>query len=239
MNSLVYSGIKSIEDGQVSLRDAIDKLALDSGFSTSSLHPIYDGVNDISSYLGSSPKIMWVLKEPYDIISEGKASGGGWSIFDLYNRESVRPTLQVIAYTVYGYLNSILWPEMGSIRDNLEILDVLKQIAYINISKMPSKTVSNNDTIGRLYKIWEPVLHKQFLLYNPDVIIFGNTYDHFEQYTVGHTLKPIFQDTETGLKVYSYLNKLLLSAYHPRQRKMTREKYVNALISVLQSHYPR
>lgn len=34
-------------------------------------------------------------------------------------------------------------------------------------------------------------------------------------------------------------HKLLLSAYHPRQRKMTREKYVNTIISVLQYNYPR
>ena len=228
-----------VRSRQTLLCDEIDKLASKAGLSNIHLKPIYDGVNDIASYLESSPKIMWVLKEPYDIISEGKASGGGWSIFDLYNRESVRPTLQVIAYTIYGYLKSVQWPEMGSIHDNLEILDVLKQIAYINISKMPSKTVSNNDTIGRLYKYWEPVLHKQFLLYNPDVIIFGNTYDHFEHYSVGHTLEPIYQDDETGLRVYSYLNKLLLSAYHPRQRKMTREKYVNTIISVLQYNYPR
>ena len=38
------------------------------------LMPIYDGVADIKAYISSNPKIMWILKEPYDdFTSTGKA----------------------------------------------------------------------------------------------------------------------------------------------------------------------
>ncbi len=40
--------------------------------------PIIDGIVDISGYLQSKPKILWILKEPYDDEEGGIASGGGW-----------------------------------------------------------------------------------------------------------------------------------------------------------------
>ena len=40
------------------------------------LMPIYDGVADLKAYLASTPKIMWILKEPYDdFTANGKARG--------------------------------------------------------------------------------------------------------------------------------------------------------------------
>lgn len=218
---------------------AIDQLATDAGFINDHLMPIYDGVYDADAYLNSSPRIMWVLKEPYDSVLNGEATGGGWSIFNLYDQSVLRPSFQVIAYTVYGYLHSLCWPEMGSINENLGIVDVLKQVAVINISKMPSKTVSNNAHIGHLYECWMPVLMKQFLLYDPEVMIFGNTYHHFEKYTIGKRLDPIYEDTDACLKVLEYESKILIAAYHPRQREMTRGRYVNSIINALMSCYAR
>ena len=46
----------------------------------SDTNAIADGIADFKANLSSSPKIAWVLKEPYDDIKESKPSGGGWSI---------------------------------------------------------------------------------------------------------------------------------------------------------------
>jgi len=52
------------------------------------IEPIYDGVYDVEKYLASSPRIMWILKEPYDdFTSEGKPTGGGWAIYDCFTPE--------------------------------------------------------------------------------------------------------------------------------------------------------
>ena len=34
--------------------------------------------------------------------------------------------------------------------------------------------------IGKLYSLWKPILFKQIELYNPDIIIFGNTFSCFQ-----------------------------------------------------------
>src|ERR1700733_7592250 len=44
--------------------------------------PITDGVIDIDRYLSSSPKMLWILKEPWDDVKDGKTSGG-WSVTQL------------------------------------------------------------------------------------------------------------------------------------------------------------
>ena len=58
--------VKELTKEQDTLRNEIDALADKEGLWTEDVGPIRDGVADIEAYLHSSPKIMWVLKEPYD-----------------------------------------------------------------------------------------------------------------------------------------------------------------------------
>ena len=41
--------------------------------------PITDGVVNIECYLASSPRVLWILKEPWEDLKEGE-KGGGWSL---------------------------------------------------------------------------------------------------------------------------------------------------------------
>jgi hypothetical protein len=78
VNSSIRNSAKAvIENEERRIQGLIDREYVDP---TGKTHPIHDGVADLEGYLASSPRIMWILKEPYDDFNEnGEPVGGGWS----------------------------------------------------------------------------------------------------------------------------------------------------------------
>ena len=62
--------IEEIKSEQRRLQEKIQSVAEQTGLATEKVWPIYDGVADVSAYVNSTPKIMWLLKEPYDDFDE-------------------------------------------------------------------------------------------------------------------------------------------------------------------------
>ncbi len=51
------------------------------GYDPAKVEPIYNGEVDAEAYLATKPKVMWILKEPYDDFdAEGMPAGGGWTM---------------------------------------------------------------------------------------------------------------------------------------------------------------
>lgn len=217
---------------QQQLTDEIVRMAEVVGLSNDDLQPVTDGVCDLAAYLSSRPRIMWVLKEPYDEVCDGKPSGGGWSITeDCFVKSDAwaNRSWQPIIYATYGILYGKHWAEMDWIRDDRSMADVLKQIAYVNVSKMPALTTSSNSNIAKLYELWRPLLLQQIEAYDPDVIIFGNTFQHFR-----HDLdcgEPL-ADYRGMVTAYRKDGRLLLAAFHPNCKKR-RENYVDSLVDAV------
>ena len=161
--------------------------------------------------------------------------GGGWCVYEAFDNANAwsNPTWQPMIYATYGILNQKHWREMDWIRDDKSMVDCLKETAYINISKMPGLLQSGDADIKRYYDLWRPILLEQIQLYQPQVIIFGNTFKYFKHDLVGDDAKP-FQttDNEKGCYLSQYQSKgmLLLDAYHPNQKMVTREEYVESII---------
>mgnify|MGYP006873137254 FL=1 len=66
-----------LESYQQKMAERMYDVAHLNGLSSAKLAPITDGVADIPAYLSSKPKIMWILKEPYDDFTiSGKPKGG-------------------------------------------------------------------------------------------------------------------------------------------------------------------
>lgn len=198
------------------------------------LEPIYDGVADTEAYLLSSPKIMWILKEPYDEIESGNPYGGGWSIVDdciaKIEEKPVSRTWYNIIYVMQGVRNGLHWDEIDDVSENHSIANILKEIAYINVSKMPNQTVTSNSALRNFYEIWREILWKQINLYNPDIIIFGNTFHLFKSdFNINGDL---IEAANNG--VWSWKNKLLLAAYHPQRKG---KEYVNNIIDIINKYY--
>ncbi|MDE6256447.1 MAG: hypothetical protein K2M39_09675 [Muribaculaceae bacterium] len=206
---------------------------------TQKIEPIYDGVCDIELYLKSPTKIMWVLKEAYDDFNEsGEPCGGGWYIYEEWNNKAKINSVtsnrswQPIMYVLKALADGGTWDDLSWIRDEREkYLEVLKACAYVNINKLPAGKTSGDLT--EKFKVWEDIINAQIIAYKPDVIIFGNTYGYFSNQC--YVKNPQICQGVPG-KTGAYKTKigdhptLLIDAYHPNQRSLTRQEYVDSIL---------
>ena len=118
---------------------------------------------------------------------------------------------------------------MDWIRDDKSMADVLKQIAYVNISKMPAYSTSNDNDMMRKYNLWKPILLKQLSVYCPQIIVFGNTFKYFKHDLVGENTEPS-KRFDGVLHVYEKDGVKMLDAYHPNQKNIDRDTYVNSIV---------
>ena len=237
---------KQLEDQQIKINELVEKTAYCAGLANDCLLPIYDGIADEQAYLKSKPKVAWVLKEPYDDISQNtnKPEGGGWSLpKDCFKKDDAwkNPVWQKIAYIMYAFRKHMRWEDMKNISDEPQMINVIYEVAYINISKMPNKKTSDSRYIEQQYaNVWQSVIKKQLAVYDPDIIIFGNTFNCFLNDPKGNIFKDASKDeklskklTEKGGWSVDYLRcgrKRLISAYHPARKG---PDYCIALIDAL------
>lgn len=232
---------QELKKAQQEITDAVYAHAIELGYDKNVIEPITDGVCDFEGYLKSNPKVMWILKEPNGQFSDGEIEGGGWSIVEHSFRNDLegvakQPTWQKIIYVMYGYLNGCKYEDMDYIRDNQEMAKVMQSIAYINVSKMPGQRKSNPDNIEWCYQQWKPILQKQIETYAPNVIIFGNTFEHFRGDFETKGLEQL-EGCPGWIDLYKSEGRLMFAAYHPLQRGGDKE-YIDTLIDTLNKYYP-
>ena len=215
-------------------QEQIDKLVSDTYNFDEECLPILDGIIDESKYLSGIPKILWILKEPYD---KGDGFGGSNSRDDIKNNLASYfkiPTWKRIAYSSYGIINGMTYEK---VKERTQIHEILNSIAYINVSKFPANTTSGNrwKYFENIFEKCEFVLLEQIKSYNPEVIIIGNiTYlflPAFDLTWEDKVLLPL-------MKKFYFLkpDKLIIDAYHPgvREKDISEADYCNAIISTAQ-----
>lgn len=209
------------------------------------IEPIYDGVCDLEGYLKSEIKVMWMLKEAYDDFDEsGMPKGGGWEIYESWPQEEyVKSTTairswQPIMYVLRALAEDNNWDDVPWIRDDREkYVEFLRSCAYINVNKMPAGKTSGD--LSEKFEIWSDVINAQILGYAPDVIIFGNTFPYFKnQCYVKESKRCNGVQGATGVYVTKIGEKptLLIDAYHPNQKTLTREVYVDSILESIRSN---
>lgn len=235
------------ESKQAKIEEAIYQVPVINGLSNEA---IADGVGDVAAYLSTSPKVAWVLKEPYDETEDGIEAGGGWSIQrDCFMKSggpwSVR-TWQRVIYVMYGLRNHLHYAGMDYIRDDWSMGTVLREIAWINLSKMPALTKSSNTAVREAYEqYWKDIIKAQIELYNPDVIVFGNTLDLCRRSFLDEpdqSIDKVYRDGVYMIDVYKKSGRLLLNAYHPGFISISGLKggeghYVDSLIDTVEKYY--
>ena len=100
-----------IRSGQELIKSKIFERAKKLELSNDGLEPLPDGVADIEGYCKSSPRIMWILKQPYDDMKDGKPFGGGWEVYGAFNNDDAfkNTTWQPIIYSLFGIRNHKLY----------------------------------------------------------------------------------------------------------------------------------
>ena len=232
---------ESLEKQQKEIDLLVEKTARKANLITDKVEPIWDGIANPEGYLRSRLKVAWVLKEAYDDFDEnGDNYGGNFSLLECYDKPDAwrNKVWQRIAYVMYGFLHDLWWDNMDYIYDNHEMINVIRDIAMINISKMPGKTVSSLYEIEAKYNtVWREVILKQLDIYAPDVIIFGNTFECFRRDPLGNRFqeaqldRDISFDSNWGIDYFRLGGQRLISAYHPGRKDGS---YVDGLISALQ-----
>jgi len=197
--------------------------------------PIYDGIIDEELYCSSTPRVMWILKEPWD--DEG-SSGGGWSLCsDLLAITPVsslsQSTFHPIIYIAYGLFNGLNYEEMPWIRDMKDAEITLRRLAFINAKKLPGVTRgARASSILAWYGRGRDVIRDQISSYDPQ-IIFGCA-PHFS--AILDDMNPLWRDAKqtTGSAEFVRIDqKLFVHVYHPGQTRIKRKTYVDdALMAV-------
>ncbi len=198
--------------------------------------PTYDGVINPEMYCQAPIKILWILKEVNDDGGYCQRKAFNKSIENLMkDRKDWYRTLDPIIYTTYSLLNGfMLWDEMDYIKDNPQMIDVLKQISYINIKKEAGGSVSFNDVLSKAYQKNRNIIINQIELSNPEVIICGNTLEFLMD-----DLK-INKEELTAIDNIEYIiqgSRLIINAYHPNQRTITQEEYCDSIIKLVKKFY--
>jgi hypothetical protein len=192
--------------------------------------PTFDGIVNIDQYCKAPIKILWIMKEVNDDGGYNQREALDRGVEMMENRGDWKNTLDPIIYVSYSILNNFqTWKEMDFIRDDNEMVNVLKQIAYINIKKEVGGAQSYNDILGDAYNKYKTVIIEQIVLANPDIIICGNT--------LSFLLDDLNLNKENlkSLNSIEYIIKdqrLIINAYHPNQRTINREDYCNDIINL-------
>ncbi len=237
--------VKELELAQKDLQQRMLDRAKSLGYNPDDIEPIYDGIGDFDAYSSAEVKVMWVLKEAYDDFDElGIPKGGGWEVYEQWGDStklkevtSVR-SWQPIMYVLRALSEDKNWDDIAWIRDEREkYVEALRSCAYININKMPAKKQSGDLTDA--FNTWSDIINAQICAYAPDVIIFGNTMHYFgnQCYMINSSdcdgVKGI-----TDVKISTIGDKptLLINAYHPNQKAITRQEYVDTLLFSIRSN---
>ena len=200
---------------------------------------ILDGIVDIEKYLKSNFKILWILKEPHDKGEHGK--------FDMRHllqdakyknglNPNMKSTFTNIIYSTFGILNDFTsWNDIDDFRDNHDLIDVLQNIALINIRKLSGNSSSNDKEIKNTYIANKSLILKQIEIFNPNVIIGGGTISYLYSdlklsKSRKKTLTKIGNINNYPKAYFTSDNKIIIETCHPAAR-VNQEQYCNNIIN--------
>lgn len=194
---------------------------------------ILDGIADIEGYANSSPRIAWILKEAWD------KGDGDWNLISeviistTKETISATPSFKRVAYTSWGLHTDSNWDDIPWINQDENVSNAIKKIAWLNISKIAGDTKSADSRISAAYEDWNDILTKQLKIYDPQIIILGNTHKWVEK-----MLEIERPKGEADLKensAWAYLNpnnKLIIWAFHP-SKIMRDQEYIDDIVNII------
>jgi len=215
---------QEIEKAQLEIDEAIIRLRETGQFL------VKDGIVDIDSYLKSSPKIMWVLKDV-----NSSEEDDDWdmkiAIKDLFTENGIKKgwdrTFNPIVYTTYGIQNNMLWDDIPNTNQKPEIIRCLNSISYINIKKNPGSSVSIYSELIAATDRFGEILVSQIELAEPEIIICGGTIDFIDRLLLDDTY---IKFEGVPLIAYSNGKQIVIDANHPSAR-VNKENYTDNIVT--------
>lgn len=195
--------------------EEIDRKIRDRNREILNQEPVYDGIMNVAQWVNTKPKVLWILKEPYD------DDGGGWKMSDLINKfrnnQGISMTWRRIIFSSWGILYDVeSWNDLNG-SELRKMSDVLNRIAYINIKKMIGARVSPRKVIAEAYRRDGDIIDEQIRLIDADIVVFGGTYKWFEA-MVPSKNKVEYLPNSNAASFYQD-GKIFIDSHHPAYYK--------------------
>ena len=194
------------------------------------IYPVLDGIINSSEYSKVKYKILWILKEPHGAKDEI------WYMRDFIGDKNElmkypkwQSTFSNIIYVTYSILNGFkYYDDLDNISEKLEMIDILRKIAFINLKKIPGKSTSVYLDIKRAYEEHKKdIILPQIHLCNPNIVICGGTMS-----IISKDLGIDELTEKNGIKYFATDDKIYIDTYHPNQRG-SQEDYCNSIINIV------
>ncbi len=205
--------------------------------------PITDGVVNIDEYIACSPRMPWVLREPWETPDTDEAVGG-WSLTqELLAQGRVadnKGALPPIAYVTYSVLNCFPpCQDIPYLTESPEVRGALRKIAYMNVKKFPNVKKPGNKIayapdIKEFYCRYRDILLDQIATIDPHIVIFGGTRPLFTQ-DLGLTDNLLSRRGSVAFCRQG--QRLYIEAHHPAQRTITKSQYVDDIASLIKTEW--
>ena len=188
--------------------------------------PVLDGIISPEDYINSTLKCLWLLREPTIDHADNIRSD--------INRRLDKGELKKNKYfdpmrhLIYSIDNNYIKNE--DIKNTDYSSNLLKQIAFVNCSKIRGGSKLNWPIWRKNYDLFKDIVFKQIQIANPNIIICVGTIEFLNK-------NGYLKDAEKKVKSYRHYylkeNSIIFDCYHLAQRKITQNSYVNDIISVL------
>lgn len=177
---------------------------------------VADGLVDEGSYLESSLRLMFVLKEVND------PGGGYWDLRQFIREGGRRQTWDNITRWVKGIRSlplDLKWDEISEI-SAAQRRDALMSICAINLKKSPGGHTTDNQRLCEVSNKDKTFICRQFALYEADVVIgCGKVTTDLMYGLVDFGCAPKWMMTTRGIWYHEYFPKKYFISYaHPEAR---------------------
>ena len=116
--------------------------------------------------------------------------------------------------------------KMPKIKDlYTNIGSVLEEIAFINIQKLPGGTSTTTSALKKYYTANKEIILAQIKTYRPDIVIGGSTLNLIKMDLA------LEKKDELQFGHFKKNKMLFINTHHPQQSRVTREEYVDKIIS--------
>ena len=144
---------------------------------------------------------------------------------DFGNYNNWRRTFGLITYSTYSILNDFVnWNNVPEF-DRSGASQLLKQIAFINLKKIPGASRSYDPVIAAAFQQHRQLILDQIEIINPEIIIGGHTLHHM-YYALGI---PGAQVNKDGC--YFTDKRVYIEVDHPNQTQISHEKYFENVVN--------
>lgn len=180
---------------------------------------LLDGIVNVELYYNAFPKILWILKEPYDKDNENESSWHLSQMFDMSEKDLIERNIHKsktwlpVMETNYCIVNDKRYEDVKGKVDISELFNVMKHTAVINVKKTPGNTTTPYSILKKTVKRDSQILLEQIHTYVPDIIIGGNT-----MYLFWEMLFNREKSQCISLEYWNRGKQIFIDAAHPSKR---------------------